>query len=771
MTTRVQFQDNEYVRNEEIRPSLGQQIAVFVLCCFTFLICGKALAVAPKLCLPNATGVAYQSGPPNWWDVGSPVDTTYNKELMITTDPRWRGALSVDYSQGGPTNAEFRGVYKATTRDLLLTWAVKGMNFSTNGTALVVGIKTIAGTPVVLRLSVKQGSTESNGTVQPKPPAETVNATTVTYIDFRNYALNNNQWMESGGVGGYNWAADATRIWIKPTAIASNAAWLVQMRIPLASLPGYSQGDTSVRLWYSMQSSVSLGGVNNGLVHYTWPKEASIDDPNTIENDTIAYTYYFSQNVHHIPSTAGWGEVGLGQQSGCAGIKLADSDIGVVNSQFPGQRSRISLMQQNIFYALPQNMSGAPMDMSNLTATFYFANWGSQVGTLVANQSWRPEPTLMTDLTQPPPATTWNVFAAPPNPPVVAGQTLGAGVAANNGIPTPAQVPDTMKAQLWRNWILSQVEQCRFFDPNNSSAFLAETEIGNSSYCDNVNTAPFTPRSVHPHGCMLVKLNGPGHVFLNDSAFRNMNFGTASVFEKDATISIAGLPKSSSGTRDVYLFVDKRNMPPYRPVKKFGKLTAPKIVITPEIREVNAMLRSPGKVTAIRTPLAKQLVQDDPVLSKAVLARKPMLARTIELDRRRSANVQTVLFDTLAAALPTYAMHAFSDLESIVYIDGYPHRLLAQQTSFGVYLLHDQNYFGWIEQMSPNALDVAQGVKKISIQDGKSALIRPRLEAVESIKPLSRYPNIELPVDRVLPGELVKPVPVDSISPGRPVIR
>lgn len=718
------------------------------------LCAGVVLAAAPKLCVPVATGVAYQSGPPNWWDAPPPAaqgDVTYNRELMITTDPRWRGALSVDYGMGATTNAEFRGLVNGSN-ELLLSWAVKGFNFNVGFTSLVLGIKTNSGAPVVLRMSVMRSTTEASpgGVVQAMPPVVVVNNNPVEYIAFKNYTWDaaQSKWIEHGGAPA-NWASDATRIWIKPTSVAGNGAWLIQMRVPLAQL-GWQPGQ-SFHLWYSMQPSINVG--TPALIHYTWPKDTASGD----------YTYYTSMGTIHLPdpnnAATPWGEVAVGTQAGCAGIKLADGDIGVANSQFPGDRSRISLFQKNTFFALPQNVSGGNLNMSNLTATFYFADWGSQVGSLVANQSWTPEPTLMTDLTAANPNLDWHVSATPQ---ATSPNQFDAAVEVLGGAPRPNPVSSNKKAQLWRDWTLVQAEQCRFFDPANPATFLANTETNNANYCSGVSTAPFAPHSVHPHGCMLVKLNGPGQVFLNDSAFRNMNFGTASVYQRDARISVAGLGKSSSGMRNVYLLSDKRNMPPYRPVLKFGRLTAAQVVVSREALEINAMMRAPEKVRSVATPAARRLLENSPMLNNAVLGRNPALAK--DMARMRIAvdrpAIQPGFYDSLATVLPTYALHVFHDADKTIYIDGQPHSLLEQQTSFGVYLLHDQNYFGWVEQVTGNALEVAPGVKKMSIPDGKSALLTQRLEAVEKIKPLRDYREIELPLDRIMPGRIPQPAPV-----------
>lgn len=60
---------------------------------------------------------------------------------------------------------------------------------------------------------------------------------------------------------------------------------------------------------------------------------------------------------------------------------------------------------------------------------------------------------------------------------------------------------------------------------------------------------------------MLVTLSGTNLNFLNDSVVRNMDFDHASLLSREAQISLVGLKPISPEPRDVYLAVEKINMP------------------------------------------------------------------------------------------------------------------------------------------------------------------------------------------------------------------
>jgi hypothetical protein len=84
------------------------------------------------------------------------------------------------------------------------------------------------------------------------------------------------------------------------------------------------------------------------------------------------------------------------------------------------------------------------------------------------------------------------------------------------------------------------------------------------------NADPFAGKTKHQ--CMLVELTGPGLTFANDSVYRNMDFDAASLIERPAEVSVAGLSPVSAGQRDLYILVERRNAPTQAPA---GYVEAP----------------------------------------------------------------------------------------------------------------------------------------------------------------------------------------------------
>ena len=68
------------------------------------------------------------------------------------------------------------------------------------------------------------------------------------------------------------------------------------------------------------------------------------------------------------------------------------------------------------------------------------------------------------------------------------------------------------------------------------------------------------PQSLHQ--CILVTMSGTNINFLNDAIYQNMNFDGASLLQREADISLVGLKAFSPAPRDVYLAIEKLNMPP-----------------------------------------------------------------------------------------------------------------------------------------------------------------------------------------------------------------
>lgn len=670
-------------------PSLvkGMLMAASVL-----LTSQPAGAATAKLCVPHASGVPYWGGAPNWWDAYPVADQerlakSFNPGFRLTEDPRWRGALSIDYGAGATSPAEFRALYDSSSQSVLLSWSIKGMAFNLGQTSVVLGMQMGAGTPIILKTSIQSASTQVAGNVQPR----SANDGGTTYLSFSAY--------DAAGATATvpAWASDVTRVWIMPAPSGSSQpAFTLQMRIPTG-------GAANFNMWYSMQASVPLDS-DPGLASFTWPK-----------GDVVTWSFYDTTAPvgKHIPPVASWGRFGIGSQPDCAGVSLADTDIGVMNSQFPSSRGRISITQPNTFYALPKNQSANAADLSSIKGTFYFANWGSQRGTLTQS-SWS--------------VLTPNLVAQPV-------QTLGAPSTIDpaNVVQNPASTPSLSKVQLAPQWTLGKADACKFFvEGSNPPRYLAEeAPNGTPNYC-----AGLPAPTLNPHGCMMVKLNGNTE-FLNDSALRNMDFEKASTFSRTAEI------RTALGARDVFLFVDKRNMPAHgttdilssildKAQQADGHTTLTTSVgieslnLTPW-REKPASLREP---TSLASAVAS--TQTNEVLLGKVLK---LLA---------SGNVPKLSYEEFASILPTYAVHAYNDTGKRIMIDGVEHVALEQQTSFGHFVWHVGPLFGWdvnlrgTERLKAFAGDTPHAFK-VHVADNGSATIGHTITAAET--PLSSKPK------------------------------
>jgi len=613
---------------------------------YSSVVYAQTSTLAPKLCIPHATGVPYWGLPPDWITNYSDLNQerlakSFDTSVLRTGDPRWRGALSIDYGAGATDPAEFRALFDNTNRKLLLSWSSKTMPFNLSFTSMVLGIK-IDGVTTIIQATVDKATTENSGRIVP----EASGSGAAAYISWN--------MLNSGAMP--SWLAD-TRIWIKPINFGGvfAPAFTLQAKIPVPA------NVNNVSMWYSLQPSVpnQLAGDDPMVTAFTWPR-GSFDE----------WGYYQDMNGNnHIPAENKWGKFYLGDHPDCAGVSLATDDIGVENSQFPGSRSQISINDAtlNTFYALPKNKTGGNLDMSKIKATFYFANWGSQRGDLTGN-SWSEIFTQLNEVSVQPSGST-PVFMDPDL--YIQGANIG----------DPASIPTGKKAQISpaTAFVLSKAEKCKFFvEGSDPPKFLAE--VGNPDFCAGMPTS-----SINPHGCMLVKLNGPME-FLQDSALKNMDFMSASKAQRVAEIS------TIEGKRDVYLFVDRRNMPLYSERNKDPKVTPTQIPICGQLNEIHDML------------------------SQGI--------------------VPNMTIEEVSAVMPTYVVHAFYDTGKKVLINGKPHLVMDQQTSFGYWMRHEGALFGWNDTLtgadSPKTVKkLGNDIYKVNVPDNGSVRIINTIEAVE----------------------------------------
>jgi hypothetical protein len=190
------------------------------------------------------------------------------------------------------------------------------------------------------------------------------------------------------------------------------------------------------------------------------------------------------------------------------------------------------------------------------------------------------------------------------------------------------------------------------------------------------------------HQCMLVELSGAGLTFKNASVCRNMDFASASSFKDEAEISVVGLtaPDPARNLHDVYLYVEKLHMPKdTKPgtidptmdpnlVKEFGSMS---------FERMNSVIRS-GALTP----------------------------------------------DQLDRFMPAYRVHAFHDTGKKIRISGTAQPLLEPQTSFGYYVKHDGELYGWDTELV-GAKKIAENFYKLEVRANGTALIRTAITALE----------------------------------------
>ena len=318
-------------------------------------------------------------------------------------------------------------------------------------------------------------------------------------------------------------------------------------------------------------------------------------------------------------------------------IRISASDIGTTNS-VPHE---INLNAANTFFVRPENVmpAGTNVGAQKIAATIRIANWGTQPN--------------------------WN------------------------------DVVDPMTS-LWRD-ITNPASE-----PMNATSFMSGTkgliEHQWTPACgDFVGTSCPGPHDRRLHQCMLVELHGGGYVYNPTSVYRNMDFVTASTFERRADVSVAGLKALNPGSprRDVYLHLQTFQMP--------SDVKAPPRRSTMfDLAKVEEILQRHGNDARRVT---KQAVEKPP--------------------KGPSAGVD---FETLDQVYPTYLVHAFHDTGETVVVDGGPRRVLRPQTSFGYYVNHDGPLAGW-EAYLEGAERIAADYYRIAVPEGGTETITTRIVA------------------------------------------
>jgi len=231
--------------------------------------------------------------------------------------------------------------------------------------------------------------------------------------------------------------------------------------------------------------------------------------------------------------------------------------------------------------------------------------------------------------------------------------------------------------------------------PNLASGVLEFT-------CNQGGPAPACVNYVAPadHQCMLVELipkGASGISFLQDSAYRNMDFVPASVFERTAKIDIKGAAAFPGGAteREVHIYVKTMNMPAHA--------TGPQGVVTDKQRERTGPERSP--------------------------------------------------YEQATDALATYEVHVYHDTGKRSTVNGKEVRQFEAQVPFGYFVKHEGALEGWrhsLEALNGVTLtELSPNYFKVNVPEGGSILVKSTIEALEPVKGPGKVPpcrcNCELP--------------------------
>jgi hypothetical protein len=424
-------------------------------------------------------------------------------------------------------------------------------------------------------------------------------------------------------------------------------SWAVNLRIPTRN-GGAAIDDAGIDLGNLAGGATfkfwyaMVKDLGAGVVAYYWPRTGA--------DITISGS---GDNVYPDPATT-WDTARTGSGAGCGtGISLNGWDIGTTNNDpntgLPAPHlilvSTTAPAPTNHLYARPLNQTGAAITPNSLQATFRTANWGSAA-----------------DFTFAAGATPW--------------EEVLPGTTKDNGA---ASTPNGSQASIEFNWTIPTSD-------------AGDWLPGGSKW---------------EHQCMLVTLSGP-YDFINDSAYRNMDFAPASVFQRLAEINLKGVKKlpGSGGKRDVYVYVDRSNMP--------------RDLHEPE-----------------QPPRLKDVID-------AVEERRASGQLMVSADHEGQRYSDYDLFDVLATYLPTIRYQVFHTTPGRINVHGKVKPVLEEQTSFGYFIDHEGDVFGWDQTLGGDfEKEKHAGLFKLKVPEGGKVVIRTKVQAWDERPPADRPPEIE----------------------------
>ena len=435
-------------------------------------------------------------------------------------------------------------------------------------------------------------------------------------------------WWKTTNGGASPWLKQGPQSWATPANVhlwtgdgtANGAAWAFNAKLSLADLGTALGLGSALGGQFFMWYQIDIETPST-TAHYAWPAGATIGFNTTTAPCTSA-------SVCAVMTVGSFGVVNPTVAANCpTGISIDPMSIGSedppVTAGVPGTivHTGAGHAANNFVAELTNTDALNPPTAGSVQGRFRIADWGSQIG---VGGSW-------TDVA-----------------------TVGTSTTAAHG--TNAATP---------NEVLMNCINPPFNATNNSCYQL--------------------PASAPTDQCLLVELsqnNGSGMRFVHDSARRNMDFVSASTFERSAEISLKGLAPlpGSPGTRDVYIYVRTLHLPAVTD----GNHQAP---VPPPVPPVVKGGDGKNREAAAAAGAAGGVNQGTP--------------------RYRMST-----YERIASVTPTYEVHVYHDTGRTETVGAETRHVLEPQAPFGYFVEHAGDLSGWkhalvgegfvLDEISPN---------------------------------------------------------------------
>lgn len=453
-------------------------------------------------------------------------------------------------------------------------------------------------------------------------------------------------WTAFSPVPPSTWVTDATRALMRfHPSVSLLLPWGIPMEVSVGVELSSDPAKSSVILPSAANFKTSYAIVLNtpaepppppgNVVGSSWPGTPlpiSLPAPSQFADCRISTT---ANDPACTPSGTSIGVLDIGTRNSDGTNRAESSQIQVDLTPLSAAHPKLTAPPDNMFFAKPTFPDGTPAEKQALVARFRLADWGSFVG----------------DSPQ------WYVIPG------------GEG----------------------RPFDLASAE-CHFIWPTQPDLDVPGSETRKT-------VEYFRNGTRELHQCMLVELSSSwpaGETFLNNSVYRNMDVVKASRFEGLATISVNGLKPIDFGPRDLFLYLETRNMPA-------------KIEPGPEPRRPRMPRALGGNGTE---------------------------------SERGEQNGQTPTVDEVSRYASTYYVHVYYDtgLRTSL-LPGNP-RILSPMPSFGYFATHEGELTGWAPRLK-GAILIAENFYYLPVPNGDEVKITTSIQAVSPGESVDPEPPIE----------------------------